>query len=90
MPPSIKGSETMSISEAQGGVLGFRFKKIIDESGAPAVTYIGYADPNTATSENKWLIIRVSVVGTTTTTEFSNGSLLFKAVWDDRATTSYS
>jgi len=80
----------MGFSEAQGGVLGFRFKKIIDETSAPATTYIGYAEPGTSLSINKWSICRISILGATTTTEWANGSDSFVNIWNNRATLAYS
>ena len=78
------------LSEAQGGVLGFRFKKIVDETGAPALTYVGYSEPKTATSANEWMIVAITVAGAVTSTLFADGSALFNKKWDDRATYTYS
>ena len=62
-------------------------KQIIDEADA-STTYVGWALRGTATSEAKWLIKRILVSGTTTTTEWA--STKHDQEWDDRATLSYS
>src|SRR5690606_22320371 len=52
-----------------------------------SVIYIGTAELGTATSASAWLIKRITLVdGTPVLTEWSAGT----AVWDNRASTSYS
>lgn len=64
---------------------------IVDESGAPAVTYLGWCSPGTvATIEPKFKIKRVSVNAGITTTEWANGNRNFDKVWDNRAVLPYS
>lgn len=58
--------------------------RIIDESGAPATTYIGVAAPGTAQSLSAWLVERISVSGTTTTIDHATGA------WSGRAALAYA
>lgn len=75
-------------------------KTIVDETGAPAVKYIGYAALGSATSASVWRIQRVTVAGGITTVEYAQTPApgdgddpdryaLFDKVWDDRATYTY-
>ena len=59
-------------------------KKIIDEAGAPAVTYLGWAAPGTATSASTWFVELITVSGTTTTFTHATG------IWDNRASLTYT
>lgn len=53
--------------------------------------YVGYAVPGSATSAAVWQIRKFTYVGTNPTAiRFAGGSRLFNAVWDDRASLSYS
>lgn len=59
-------------------------KRVIDESGAPATTYIGVAAAGTATSAATWLMEKIVVSGTTTTITHATG------VFDDRASITFT
>lgn len=63
--------------------------KRIDEASS-TVSYVGYAEPGTATSSAQWQIRRVTISGTQTITEFADGDTQFNNVWDNRAALSYS
>ena len=54
--------------------------------------FIGEATPGTATSAARWRIKKVTYSGTSITkVQWANGeSILFKEVYDDRASLSYS
>lgn len=51
-------------------------------------TYVGYANPGSATSAAVWKVIRIT--DATGVTEFADGNCNFDNVYDDRATLSYS
>lgn len=61
-----------------------RKSRRFDLSSSPK--YVGEAPPNTATSEAKWFIKRLSFTGSDLTKIETSGNA---AVWDDRATTTY-
>ena len=52
---------------------------IVDESAAPATTYVGMGARGLATSTTGWLITKITVSGTTTTIQHA------VAAWDDKA-----
>lgn len=63
---------------------------ITHEAGG-GVTYIGYCERlGIATSDAKWLIIRITEAGGITLPEYANGKATFTAVWDDRASLNYA
>ncbi len=61
----------------------------IDEA-SDTVTYIGKADPGTATSAASWQIVRVTRVDDDYSRELADGDTDFDNIWDDRASLSYS
>lgn len=68
-----------------------RTPDIVDENGAPAVTYLGYVDPGTVDpSEARFMIKRITSAAGITKTEYAGGNKLFNKVWDDRAALIYS
>lgn len=60
----------------------------IDEASA-TVTYIGKADPGTASSAASWQIQKVDTTSGTVIT-FADGNSNFDNIWDNRASLSYS
>ena len=66
---------------------------IVDETGAPAVTYIGEAAPGTAVGDAGWRIQRVTVAGSITTIEWAENTAgryaEFDQVWTARAGLTY-
>lgn len=55
------------------------------------VTYVGYTERlGVRTSEKKWLIIRITVVGGLTKPEYAGGKSTFESAWDDRASLTYA
>jgi len=60
--------------------------KKIHEAGA--YTYVGYAEPGTATSSASWHIQRINA--TTGDTLFADGNTIYDNVWDNRTSLSYS
>lgn len=75
-------------------------KRIVDEVGAPALTYVGYAAPGTALSAALWRIQRITEAASITTIEYAvtpapgdgddpDRYALFDKVWDDRASYTY-
>ncbi len=65
------------------------YSTIIDEASS-TVTYIGKAEPGTSTSSANWLISKVTISGTVTSSLYADGVSTFTAVWNDRASLSYS
>jgi hypothetical protein len=64
---------------------------IVDESGAPAVTYVGFALPGTVdTSEAKFKIKKITAVAGITKTMWANGNRNYNNIWDNRAAIPYS
>ena len=53
-------------------------------------TYVGWAEKQYNTSEPKWRIKRILIVGTVTEIQYAGGRLNFTNIWDDRATLTYS
>jgi hypothetical protein len=60
----------------------------IDEASA-TVTYIGSADPGSATSGALWQVKKIDSNNPTSIT-FADGDALFDNIWDDRASLTYS
>ena len=60
----------------------------IDEASA-TVTYIGSADPGSATSGALWQVKKIDSNNPTSIT-FADGNALFDNIWDDRASLTYS
>jgi hypothetical protein len=48
------------------------------------VTYYGYADPGTLTSEPKWFIRRLNSSGTEIIYEYADNDYSFNKVWDNK------
>lgn len=65
------------------------FATELDDVGG-GVTYVGSADPGTATSAASWRIKRITETGADISIEFADGDAFFDNVWDNRASLSYS
>lgn len=65
------------------------YKTIIDEV-SKNLSYVGDAEPSTATSSASWKIRRIQTVGTITTVSYADGNPLFDNIWDDRLSLTYS
>lgn len=54
--------------------------------------YTGYAAPGTATSSPRWMIVTFSydISGNMLAKKFARGKADFTAIWDNRATYTYS
>jgi hypothetical protein len=64
---------------------------IVDESAAPATTYIGWVSPGTVDpSEPKFKIKRITVAAGITITNWANGNRNYDKIWNDRAALPYS
>ena len=81
--------ELNSILERLRVDLEVQYDRLVDVEGS--FTYIGEADPGTATSSALWRIKRVYETNSEGDIEiiWANGSSDFDKVWDDRATYSY-
>lgn len=62
---------------------------LVDEPSS-TLTYVGVAQPGTATSAASWQIKRILVSGAVTQIQFASGNSLFDKIWDNRASLSYS
>lgn len=64
---------------------------IVDESGAPMVTYVGFCTPGTVdTSQPRFKIKRITANAGITITMWANGTREYKNIWNDRAALPYS
>lgn len=64
---------------------------IVDETGAPGTTYLGWVLPGTvATAEPKFKIKKISVLNGITITTWANGNREFNNIWDNRGALIYS
>lgn len=60
------------------------------DSVGSGITYVGSADPGTATSAAGWQVKRLTEAGPDISIEWADGDALFNNVWDNRASLSYS
>lgn len=65
------------------------YKLELDEVSA-SETYVGLADPGTATSDPNWQIKKITTTGPDVEITFADGDANFDNVWDDRASLTYS
>lgn len=61
----------------------------LDDAGG-GVTYVGKADPGTATSTAGWQIQRITESAGDVTVEWADGDALFNNVWDNRLSLAYT
>jgi len=61
-----------------------------DKTTTANTTYVGYADPNTATSSASWQVLRVIDSSGNKTLEYADGNDSYDNVWDNRASLIYS
>lgn len=74
-------------------IIGARHKVLLDPPTAPVngIQYIGFAQPNTATAEDAWAILRLTYVASDLSEVlWASGTNQFTRVWDDRASYVYS
>lgn len=74
-------------------IQGARYKVLLDPPAAPAtgVQYVGFAQPNTATAEDAWAILRLTFSSSNlSAVEWAAGTNQFVNVWDSRAGYTYS
>lgn len=72
-----------------GGGTDVAYAVELDDAGG-GVTYVGEADPGTATSDPNWRIKRITEVSGDIAIEWADGVAAFSKVWDDRAGYTYS
>ena len=61
-----------------------------DVGGTPYVTYVGEADPGTATSAASWRVKKLEETGPDVVITWADGNANFDNIWDNRASLSYS
>ncbi len=74
-------------------IQGAKYTIHIDPAVPPAngVQYVGFAQPNTAESEDTWAILRLTyVTDEVQDVEWAQGTNHFTNVWDSRAGYTYS
>jgi hypothetical protein len=86
---SINTNVTIDAKSGDNVAVGNTWKKIIDQPDA-LTTYIGYANPGTATASALWQIKRILVSGSETAIEFADGNLNFDNIWNNRTSLSYN
>jgi len=64
--------------------------RVDDVGGTPDITYVGEADPGSATSSAIWRVKRVTDDGSELLTIEWAGGGNFDQIWDDRASLTYS
>lgn len=62
--------------------------KIVD-SVSSSLTYIGFADANSLTSDPVWMIKRIVTIGNITTIEYATSYRNRTNIWDNRASLTY-
>jgi len=67
--------------------LEVQYNRIVEVVGN--YTYVGEAEPGTATSASTWRIKRVDEDGDVTEIFWANGTDTFDKVWDNKATYTY-
>lgn len=74
-----------------GGQLGGSGNKIIIiDNASSSITYFGYSDPGSLTSDAAWRILRKEVVSATVTEfKYADSNANFDNVFDDRASLTY-
>jgi len=85
----LAGMPILSFTQSQTVTSVKVTEKIVydDDKSANNKEYFGWAKPNTATSESKWKIMRITYSGNDFTVEFADGNSLYDNEWDNRATT---
>lgn len=83
------GASSGSGGSSQVETRGQALKVIVDEASA-TVTYVGEAQPGSATSGALWRVKRLTQSGVILFIEWADGDGLFNNVWDNRASLSYS
>jgi hypothetical protein len=73
-----------------GGTTGGFLIYNIDKASVANMTFIGIAQPNTATSEARWKIIVIDKTTSITRIRYADGDSKFDNIFDDRTTLSYS
>jgi hypothetical protein len=68
------------------------YKRNIDSGGNGNITYIGDADPSSATSDAGWSIKKIVIEASTGSTSitWADGNASFDNIWDDHLTLNYS
>jgi len=64
-------------------------KTLVDDVGG-GVTYVGEANPGTATYTNTWRIRQITEVGADVSVLWADGNDNFDNIWDNRASLVYS
>ena len=87
-PPNASYWDVLAAAGVDGGE-SVPYAVELDDAGG-GVTYVGKADPGTATSSASWQIQRVTEASGDITIEWADGDALFNNVWDNRTGLSYS
>lgn len=83
---------TESVSLSPGGTVirPIAGTTMLVDSPDSSTTYIGSAEPGSATSSASWRIQKILISGSITTLSWADGDLNFNNIWDDRGSLTYS
>lgn len=87
-PPNASYWDVLAAAGVDGGT-ALPYAVELDDAGS-GVTYVGKADPGTATSAAGWQIQRITETTGDLTIEWADGDALFNNVWDNHLSLSYS
>ena len=88
---NFNGLKLRTTGEDGGGSGGGNFNdKLLQVDSEGSTTYLGYADPGTATSSALWAIKRIVETGKDVSITWADGDNSFNNIWDDRLTLVYS
>lgn len=92
---TLTDAQKRSYVEMPGGVaqqvtpLDATLQALIDEASG-TVTYVGEANPGTATATAEWRIQKIDTSANPISVKWADGNTSFDNVWDNRASLSYS
>ena len=88
---NFNGLKLRTTGEDGGGAGGGNFNdKLLQVDSEGSTTYLGYADPGTATSAAFWAIKRIVETGKDVSITWADGNNSFDNIWNDRLTLVYS
>ena len=86
-----QSADTTAIENALNALVATSGKIVQVDEATGSITYVGYADPGTASSSPLWQIFRLDESSDPELVKlYADGDTDFDNVWDDRASLSYS
>lgn len=84
-------ADKLKTTGEDGGGAGGNFNdKLLQVDSVGSTTYLGYADPGTATSAATWAVKRVIETGPDASITWADGNNSFDNIWNNRLTLTYS